>query len=473
MLNKLRNFSKGKLAGVLVGIIIIPFVFWGMGSVFSGGNTNSIAKINNYNVSTQDFADFVNNSKINSETIKENINNNVLEELLTQLISTSLVDIEINELKVFISDESLGEKIKKQVSFQDENNIFSRTKYEKFLLENNISAVEFEKDIRDNELKKKLFTYISGGIKSPFFLTNKTYKEQLKKVDIDYIDLGTIYINKNKISIDDLKNHINENKKKFLVEKIDISMIKITPENISGEKDFNENFFSKIDEIEDLIANNVNIKEISKKYNLELKTIKEYYPDRENDNLLDEIYKNRNKNEIEIIDKNDFFLVYQINNLIKILPNLENKKFQTKVRDDLFEINKYNTHMDLMKKIQKRNFNNEDFLKLSNGNVRSLKLESSNDTNKFTPDSVNLLYTLGINNFSLVSDKKNNVYLVKIKNIYEKNLIKNSNESKKFTNQTNTMIKDNLYNSYNLLLNEKYKIKVNEKTLDRMKNYFR
>ena len=30
MLDKLRNFSKGKLAGVLVGIIIIPFVFWGM-----------------------------------------------------------------------------------------------------------------------------------------------------------------------------------------------------------------------------------------------------------------------------------------------------------------------------------------------------------------------------------------------------------------------------------------------------------
>ena len=75
MLDKLRNFSKGKLAGVLVAIIIIPFVFWGMGSVFSGGNTNSIAKINNYNVSTQDFADFVNNSKISTEVIKENIDN--------------------------------------------------------------------------------------------------------------------------------------------------------------------------------------------------------------------------------------------------------------------------------------------------------------------------------------------------------------------------------------------------------------
>ena len=144
MLNKLRNFSKGKLAGVLVAIIIIPFVFWGMGSVFSGGNTNSIAKINNHNVSTQDFADFINNSKISTELIKENINNNILEELLTQLVSTSLIDIEIDEFKIFISDEILAKKIKKQKLFQDENNNFSRTKYEKFLLENNMTSVKFE-----------------------------------------------------------------------------------------------------------------------------------------------------------------------------------------------------------------------------------------------------------------------------------------------------------------------------------------
>ena len=44
MLGKLRNFSKTKLASVLVGIIIIPFVFWGMGGIFQGGNTNNVAK---------------------------------------------------------------------------------------------------------------------------------------------------------------------------------------------------------------------------------------------------------------------------------------------------------------------------------------------------------------------------------------------------------------------------------------------
>ena len=77
MIGKLRGFSNSKLAGVLVGIIIIPFVFWGMGSVFSGGNTNNVAKINNKSISTQDFLQYVNQSRINLEYVKENIENNV------------------------------------------------------------------------------------------------------------------------------------------------------------------------------------------------------------------------------------------------------------------------------------------------------------------------------------------------------------------------------------------------------------
>ena len=70
MLKNLRGFSNTKLAGVLIAIIIVPFVFWGMGSVFSGGNTNNVAKINNKSISTQDFLQYVNQSRINLEYVK-------------------------------------------------------------------------------------------------------------------------------------------------------------------------------------------------------------------------------------------------------------------------------------------------------------------------------------------------------------------------------------------------------------------
>ena len=69
MIGSLRNFAKTKLAGVLVFIIIIPFVFWGMGSMFNSGNSNNIAKINNTNVSTQDFIDYLNSANIPRKTI--------------------------------------------------------------------------------------------------------------------------------------------------------------------------------------------------------------------------------------------------------------------------------------------------------------------------------------------------------------------------------------------------------------------
>ena len=98
MLKNLRGFSNTKLAGVLIAIIIVPFVFWGMGSVFSGGNTNNVAKINNKSISTQDFLQYVNQSRINLEYVKENIENNVIEEILTGLVSNKLLEMEIESL---------------------------------------------------------------------------------------------------------------------------------------------------------------------------------------------------------------------------------------------------------------------------------------------------------------------------------------------------------------------------------------
>ena len=172
MLNKIRSFSKTFFAKILLVIIIIPFVFWGMGGVFNSGNTNNIVKINNHTISTQDFIDYLNSSNLDTDQIRQNIDNNILEEALGILISKTLLQMEIKDLSMSISEISLAEKIKKNKNFLDNNNKFSRTKYEKFLLSNNLHVVDYEKKLLENELQKKLLSYVSGGIKAPFFITN-------------------------------------------------------------------------------------------------------------------------------------------------------------------------------------------------------------------------------------------------------------------------------------------------------------
>ena len=74
MISSFRKFSKSKLAAVFVFIIIMPFVFMGMNG-FSGGNSNNIAKINKTNVTTQDFINYINESGISQQAIRENLNN--------------------------------------------------------------------------------------------------------------------------------------------------------------------------------------------------------------------------------------------------------------------------------------------------------------------------------------------------------------------------------------------------------------
>ena len=72
-----------------------------------------------------------------------------------------------------LSGNSLLKRIKLNDNFIDENGLFQRIKYEKFLLENNISAPIFEQRLKERELQKKLFDFIGAGTVSPEFLINK------------------------------------------------------------------------------------------------------------------------------------------------------------------------------------------------------------------------------------------------------------------------------------------------------------
>ena len=125
MISSLRNFAKTKLAGVFVGIIILPFVFWGMGGMFSSGNTNNVVKINEKSISTEEFIDYLNSSGIPEKTIRENLDQNIIEELLSGLVSTTLLDLEIKDFELSISELILLKKIKifemKMVFFKELN----------------------------------------------------------------------------------------------------------------------------------------------------------------------------------------------------------------------------------------------------------------------------------------------------------------------------------------------------------------
>ena len=473
MIGSFRNFAKTKFAGILVFIIIIPFVFWGMGSMFSGGNTNSLAKIGNKNISTKEFIDHINNSGIPEKTVRENLNNNIIEELLATLISKTLLDMEIQDFKIIYSENSLLKRIKKNKNFLDENKNFNRIKYEKFLLENNLTASSFENSLKKQELKKNLFKYVSGGIKSPYFLKNKIFINENKKIDIEFLDLDLVH-DKN-VTNSEIDDFIKNNQDILKVDFIDFSYAKITPQSLIEIDEFNDEFFKKIDEIENSILNGSSIKEINEVYNLKPNEIKNFILNDNSDETLQEIYSKRNEDKIQLIDKNDYYLIFEISNLNKKIPNFNDPYFLESLKKSIVLKKKFEFNKNIFEKIDEKKFNDDEFIKISKDkkNIKSVTLESLNDNQIFDSESVNLIYTLPNKSFTLVTGEKDKVYLSRINSIYYSDIDKNADNIKEYSTKSNNDIINDIYTSYDLSLNSKYKVKIFNQTIDRVKNYFR
>ena len=469
MIGSLRNFAKTKFAGILVFIMIIPFVFWGMGGMFSSGNTNTIAKINKTNISTQEFIDYLNSSSIPQKTIRENLDNNIIEELLSGLVSTTLLELEVKDYNIIVSENILLKKIKNNKNFLDENGNFQRIKYEKFLLENNQSAPAFELRLKGRELQKNLFDYIGAGSVSPKFLISKLYEEENKKLELDYISLENFYKKKNEITKKEINDFLDENKDQLKVEYIDFKYAIINPTNLIGIDEFNQAFFDKIDQIEIDISNEVEFKTIASNLNLIPINIKNFKFSSKESSIEKKIFEMRN-NKLDIFESGNDYILYNIDSINEREPDINDDQTMDEILELVTQKLKFDYNRKLLDRIREKEFNNSEFLEMGKNNIESTKLNSIKDNKKFEINAVEMLYSLPINTFTLINDEENNIYLVKVKKF--QNTATNDAKLKEYANKQNSIIKNSMLKSYDLFLNDKYNVVLNQKTIERVKNFF-
>ena len=489
MLNSFRNFTKSFWAKILLVIIIIPFVFWGMGGVFSGGSQNTLAKINNYNISTKDFEEYIYSLNINPEIIRKNIDNSMIEQLLSGLINKTTLALQSEDLEIVLSDNILYEIIKKDEKFLDSNNQFSRTKYEKFLISNNFSAVLYEKNLKNEQANKLLFNYVSGGTFPPSFLVKNTYNYQNKKLIVQAISLNPLYKKEQDFDETSIKRYIDDNRDNLKEDFISIRFASINPLSLVDSKEFNELFFEKIDEIENLIINGSNYEKIIKNYNLNVTPIKSINKNGDNENgilqenisqdLVSKIFELKFKevNDINLLEYENEFALVIIDEIKNSIPNIVSKKFNEKIIKGLInrDIFEYNTK--LMAKIKTNSLTESDFVQLakeSRTDIEDISINGIRDNNFFSTKSNNQIFKLREKNFTIVDEiEKNKTFLIWVREIQKPSLNKASDEYDKYYYETIIGLKNNIYSSFEQYINQKYKVEINYQTLDRLKNYFR
>jgi peptidyl-prolyl cis-trans isomerase D len=473
MLETLKNFGGKKLGGlILIIVIIIAFGFGGFGGGFSTNNQNNIAKINKTNVTTQDFMDYVNQSGISLDAIRTNLDNNIIEELLSGLISTTLIDLEVKDFALSISERTILKTIKDNKNFQDENGIFQRVKYEKFLLSSNLSAPMFELKLKNRELQKHLFDIIGAGTITPNFLIEKKYEENNKTLSLEYFNMEGLYKDKNEYTEEDLLIFIKENEDQLKREYIDFKYVVLNPKNLIGVEEFNQEFFDEIDKIENQISEGADFGTILETIKVKVNEIIEYAPNSKAQTSESLIYQNKSS-KLNLLENGDNFLLYNINKEYSKSPNLNDDKTKSELTELIYQKDKFDFNRKILEEIQSKKFNNSRFKDLGNNSLLNVEIKTINDDATFDINSIKMLYTLPVNSFTLVNDKDNNIFLVKISDSKKNFFNKSDEDYVQFVKNQNTNNRKSILQSYDQLLNNKYQVKVNQKSVDRVKNYFK
>ena len=484
MLTSIGKFSKSFFVKLLVGIIILPFVFWGMGDVFRGGNQNVIASVDSEKVSTQEFVDYLRRLNLSEDQIKSLPKTDLIEKILSDYIGKKVMKLEIEKLGIEVTDNSLRKIIKNdEMFFKDKK--FSRTEYEKFLIKSGVTSPQFENNIVEQEKRRQFLSSLSGGMVIPELLIKKEYRKENQIKTIKYIDLEKFH-SKNKPTDESKKELFERNKDIFFSEFKTVRYAEITPEKISGSEEYDENFFKQLDIIENNILDGQSFDETIKNDNLQFISIEKINAKKEDANknkvkkISDELFKKifnlKSLNSPEIINLNNKYFIAEITKIEKINRSISDPEVQEALNAQLNFKSKIENNTSIIKDISMGAMNKEKFAKFAldnNLDIKDYKIENLKQNDIFSEDIIKRIFLTKDGAVDLIANNTlTENFLILIEKTEYKNLKKNSNLYDQYEAKARLNLINKIYQSHDNNLNEKYKVEFNERTIERVKNSF-
>ena len=484
MATSIGKLSKSFFVKLLVGIIILPFVFWGMGDVFRGGNQNIIATIESKKISTQEFVAHLNRMNLSKEQLKNLPRTNLVDQILSEYIGRKVMALEIQKAGITINDNSLREIIKNDELFFKDNK-FSRTEYEKFLLKSGVSAPLFEANIVEQESRRQFLSFLASGIVIPDILVNNAFKKENQIKTIKYIDLNK-YHSKNKPSQESIKELYERNKNMFITELKSIRYAEIKPELISGSKEYNENFFKQLDVVENNVLDGQSFEETAKTNNLKIVEFNKINANKEDeeknkvknlpDNIFKKVYNLKIPQSPEVVNIDSKYYLAEIKNEEKKNRPMNDPEVLEALNAQLSFKEKIENNTSLAKDIGLGAFDGDNYKKFAEDNgliVKDYEISNLKQNDVFDEGLVKRIFLTQDGDINLITNNTlTKSFLISTKKTKYKTLDKKSNEFEQYEAKARLNIINKIYQSYDENVNQKYKVDINKRTIERVKNSF-
>lgn len=466
----MKSLTKKILISLITGIIIIVFGTWGMGDLFSTGNRNIVAEIDNKKIYIKDYMNEA-RSYVNQNR-KSELNDRDHGMILNNLISEKIYEKFLEDLNLVINDQALANYIKNDQKFKNDNGVFSRTKYEKYILTNNINISSLENYYKKELIKKITVEVFINGITDTDYHIKKYEDDFLKQVNVKYFKINT----QNNFTDKQINEYFLKNKSKYsLGEMRSGEYIKLSFDNL-GYKDQNDQYYKTIDNIENDIINNLNYQVLIDKYKLKAFKIEKINQkglnnNREfsNEKKFSKSLFSLNKNfSTEIIEINNEKYLIKLNNIFLSDDVLFNDKIKKEIISELNFIKNVNLSKEIShsKKNSFEEIANQNNLIINNFFFKNVL----DNKGLFSEANMNKIFSTNKDD-TIILQNQGQIFSIKISEI-SRSKSKIKNLKKVISNQVKQEFQSLILRDLDQYLLRKYSINLNEKVINQIKKSF-
>lgn len=172
MLEKIREGSKGIVAQVILGLVILTFAVSGVSSYFGNNSDQSVAVVNGEEITRTKFEESLQSERARMEqqfgemfatlAADPQYMNNFRNSVLERLIGETLIKQQSNTLGLQISDELLKKAIVQMQEFQLDG-AFNNDRYVALLRQNNLTPTQFSELLREQFVRNQFMVGVAGS----------------------------------------------------------------------------------------------------------------------------------------------------------------------------------------------------------------------------------------------------------------------------------------------------------------------
>ena len=196
MLQSFRNASQSWAVRIFFGLLVVAFaLMWSMGDMFQGGRRGGsdavIITVGSHKISRNEFVKRMRQviTQLPPEADVEAYKSTIKQQVLQQMLTQALLDIEVERLGLVVTDDQIRKIIRSNRSFLDQYGDYDHDSFKSYLYTAQITEKDFVDTIRHDLQRQQLVQAYIVGVVAPQSLVQPLYAWQHEEREVETLEI--------------------------------------------------------------------------------------------------------------------------------------------------------------------------------------------------------------------------------------------------------------------------------------------